>query len=84
MVVSPNGYISLELLLKLVHTFPYELTSWFKPVFLATEEAELKGSQEKNSGESISTNDWVWWHVTVIPAMHGNTSRRIAIQKAWA
>jgi hypothetical protein len=52
------------------------------PVILASWETEIGGSQVhvspgKSWWEPTSTNSWVWWHASVIPAAQEAEIRRI-------
>jgi hypothetical protein len=36
----------------------------------------------RSSPGPISTNDWWWWHVPVVPAVHGSPNKRIVVQSS--
>jgi hypothetical protein len=55
---------------------------WLNPVIPATWKAEIgrrfKGPGKKVHETPISTSNWVWWYMPVMPAMWGSTERRIS------
>jgi hypothetical protein len=40
----------------------------------------LRTLQGKSLQDPISTSDWVWWYVPVIPAKQRSTNRRFSVQ----
>jgi hypothetical protein len=52
------------------------------PSYLGSRDGEDWGSRpaRTSSQDPISTNSWVWWHMTVSPAMQGSTNRKVVVQ----
>jgi hypothetical protein len=57
-----------------------------KPVFLASQKIRRMVVQGQTSQKVyrtlISINGWVWWGVSVTPAMWGSTNKRMEVQVA--
>jgi hypothetical protein len=50
---------------------------WLKPIIQATREAGIKRTADFRRSQ---LNQWVWWHMPVIPDTWGSTYVRIMVQ----